>query len=757
MRPYLAVIADSFREALASRVLWILLVVITLVLLALVPLGIEQQSGAYLNEEDVLDYQKLIDTVVAAGKAENQPTPGRRIWEELDEGMQRSLAEQPSEPLARRLRELAFLNALRDQMQSKDFYGKVEWQKIRLPAEAQQLLKQDPKNLQQEELARFNRLALEAAFPELIAVAPSKQIQLTYFAWELGIPLPVEAEELYPAINQIVVATLGILLGAFGVFIAVLVTASMIPQAFEAGSVDLLLSKPVWRSGVFLAKFLGGCAFIAINAAYFIVGLWLILGWRLGLWNERLLWVIPLYVFLFAIYYSVSSLAGLVWRNAIVSVVVTIVFWFVCFALGSAVGGIEQLSLNPRRLTKIVPAGESLLAADASELLRWDAAAADWQETFAARRSEEMPFMFGMRLVGPVYDPQGERILAFRSTLPGFAPFGSVNRLLIGKRADEWRRQEGVTVPDGAAGLFVTDKHELLVAASGGVYRLQGDLGARQQDVNVFGIKIPLPQAGGSFVHAGPSVQLRPLRSTARDAQSGAVALFDGHQLAVCTPDAQGKYTAQSTDFERRLVGQVAAGGGATWLALAGGEVRRYGPQLEIAETIDSGINSTPSAAATSPDGRYLAVVFQNARLWLYDTQRKHVAPLEIAGQGDVSAATFAEGKLWVADRVARITEYDLTKLDVDQRWQGPMPLAEKIYRYALYPLYKVFPKPGELNETVNHVLTSGDTKLPGMRFDDERAAVPENVDVWGPVWSNLAFLAVVLLLACAYVYRKDF
>ncbi len=29
MKPYLAIIADSFREALASRVLWILLILIT--------------------------------------------------------------------------------------------------------------------------------------------------------------------------------------------------------------------------------------------------------------------------------------------------------------------------------------------------------------------------------------------------------------------------------------------------------------------------------------------------------------------------------------------------------------------------------------------------------------------------------------------------------------------------------------------------------------------------------------------------------
>ena len=37
MRPYLAIIKDSFREALASRVLWVLLLLITVLLLALAP------------------------------------------------------------------------------------------------------------------------------------------------------------------------------------------------------------------------------------------------------------------------------------------------------------------------------------------------------------------------------------------------------------------------------------------------------------------------------------------------------------------------------------------------------------------------------------------------------------------------------------------------------------------------------------------------------------------------------------------------
>ena len=112
--------------------------------------------------------------------------------------------------------------------------------------------------------------------------------------------------------------------------------------------------------------------YTAINAAYLIGGLWLLLGLRFGLWNERLLLAIPLYLFLFAIYYSVSSLAGLVWRNAIVSVVVAVVFWFVCWSLGTADTLVDTLSLKPRRLVSVVPAGKALLAASSGEVLRWD-------------------------------------------------------------------------------------------------------------------------------------------------------------------------------------------------------------------------------------------------------------------------------------------------------------------------------------------------------------------------------------------------
>lgn len=756
IRPYLSVIRDSFHEALVSRVLWILLAVTTLVLLLLLPVGIREQAGSYLNDEDLFDPDKLADRVVAQGRSD-APSPGRRIWELLSPADQDALEKQPTEGSARRMRRITFRRALQDLLDEPGFYRAEDWAKVRLPREARAMQKEGLAKLPSEQLARFNRLALESAYPELIARAPPKQVQLTYFHWELAIPLPVEPAQIFPAVNQIVVGALAMLLGVAGVFVAVLVTASMIPNTFEAGSVDLLLSKPVSRSALFLAKFVGGCAFIAINAAYFIVGLWLVLGLRIGLWNERLLLAIPLYLFLFAIYFGVSSLAGLIWRNAIVSVVLAIVFWFVCFSLGTAVGVIEQLSLNPRRLVRIVPAGETLIAANPTEVFRWDAEKQDWQRIFAGRDQNNMALAFASRWVGPVYDPAGDRILAFRSSIPGMRPFGSANRLLIGSREDDWRRREGVTLPPGAGGLFLAPGGDVLVAASSGVYRLEGDIAARQQDVNLFGFRIPLSEAGGRFAEAGPEIQLRPLASAAMDRDSGRVALFDGTQLVLCAPNEKRQYEEVGRQtFEPKIRGQVALGRGTVYLARAGGEVLRYNDQLEPLAALETGINSTPESAHMSSDGNLLAIVYRDAELWLFDTKQQDEPRLPIVGQGDVGAAIFSDDKLYAADQVTRVTEYGLAAGDVVKQWQGPITLIEKIYRWGLHPLYTVFPKPGELNQTVNHVLTSQDKKIAGLHFDDS-PNVPQNIDVWGPVWSNLVFLAVVLTISCLYVARRDF
>jgi hypothetical protein len=63
MRAYCAVIQDAFREALASRVLWVLLVLITLLLALLAPLGYRQQITRGLSEGSVRDMPHFIEYV----------------------------------------------------------------------------------------------------------------------------------------------------------------------------------------------------------------------------------------------------------------------------------------------------------------------------------------------------------------------------------------------------------------------------------------------------------------------------------------------------------------------------------------------------------------------------------------------------------------------------------------------------------------------------------------------------------------------
>jgi ABC-type transport system involved in multi-copper enzyme maturation permease subunit len=757
MRPYLAIIRDAFHEALVSRVLWILLVVMTLFLGALAPLGFIEQAGSRLTDEDFLNQDKLIEKIIAQD-ASSAPSPGRRIWRLMDDATRQSLKQKPKDPFAARARFRTLERSLQTMIERRDFYVKDDWAAVKLPASAKALLAKGLSDLPADQVARFSRLALEAAFPDEIAPAPSKQVQLAYFNWELGLPLPVEPEQLFPAINQVTIIALDVLLGVAGVFVAVLVTASMIPQTFEAGSVDLLLSKPVYRAGLFLSKFVGGCAFIAINATYFIGGLWLILGARFGLWNQRLLLAIPLYLFLFAIYYAVSSLAGVVWRNAIVSVVMAVVFWAVCWALGAANQLVEGLALNPRRIVTIVPAGDDLVTVNSqNDVFRWDKSESDWQKIFIARADNQFPFNFGSSLAGPIYDATDRRILAFKVAPPGFAPLQTANHLLIGKADNEWRRSEGINVPEGASALFTGPHGGVLTVSSQGVFRLEGNLETKQQDINVFGLHIPLPDQGGRFAKTGPTIYLRPLLSAAIHPRTGTIALFDGYRLLLLERHSDGTYRlTNETSFKRKQRGLVALAGDRV-LLVQEGQIQPYDLQLKSLEPIPTRSIAAPRSSAVSSDGRYVAVVFRDGQLWMYDTSGHAIVQSPVVGQGDVSAVAFDGSKLLVADRLTRLSRYELGAWRLVEQQRGSTPLAEKIYRYALHPLYTIFPKPSQLSQTVMYALTPRDDAAAGtIRINDGENG-PEKLDVWGPVWSNLAFLVVVLAIASVYISRKDF
>jgi len=115
-----------------------------------------------------------------------------------------------------------------------------------------------------------------------------------------------------------------------------IITAFFIPNMLRKGTVDLLLAKPIHRATLLIYKYIGGMTFIFLNTSVLIIGLWLILGLRGGIWAPSFLLMILVLTFEFALFYALSTLAAVLTRSAIVSILICVAAWGMLWLLGWA-------------------------------------------------------------------------------------------------------------------------------------------------------------------------------------------------------------------------------------------------------------------------------------------------------------------------------------------------------------------------------------------------------------------------------------
>jgi hypothetical protein len=622
--------------------------------------------------------------------------------------------------------------------------------------------------LSEEEVMHLNRLLLKAAYPDEISREEASVTYISYLVFKPSGPLPFTRAQLTPGIKQAFAKIIDYFVGGFAVFAAILVTASIIPQTFEAGAIDLLLSKPVSRILLFLTKFFGGCAFIGLNAAYFIAGLWLIAGARFGIWSSKFFLCIPVILFLFTVYHSVSALAGVVWRNAIVSVVMTTIFWGVCFALWGMKSLVDGNFIDPQRLVKLIPAGNSLLAVDDSGRVRsWRTKDSTWGEVFNDDNPGRATVQYLVRppVTGPVYDARRERLVHLQTPLGGRGLFGPAPTLLVANRAGGWMRTKGPAPPTGALAVGVTPSGEVVALARGAVYRLVGgEVRSAKNDQPPSRAKSD--SKNEKFVRSGPEPALRLETSAtmAIEPDTGSIAVFNQGVVTVLELADSGKYVRKvekKIDAAKEAKAAVVAFGGKTMLlGLADGRVLILdAADLALRQELRPGGDTAPRFAAAASGGRWFSVVFHNRRLWLYDAREGQAVHRAFKGEGDISAATFdGSDRLLVADRGTRVTRYQLEPFRAEEVFAPAMGNVEMAYYYAIVPIYTIFPRPGELGDAVEYLLH--DKKDEENSPDPLRADLSRRqdiVNVAGPVWSSVAFLTVMLALSCWYVWRTDF
>jgi ABC-type transport system involved in multi-copper enzyme maturation permease subunit len=125
-------------------------------------------------------------------------------------------------------------------------------------------------------------------------------------------------------VKQAQAAAIATFLYTWGMFLAVFASAGLVPSMLEPGRIELLLSKPVSRSHLLLGRYLGNVAVVSLNIIYLVLGVWLILALKTGIWSPDFLISILTTVFLFAVLLSVVFLVGVTWESTALAVMIPV-------------------------------------------------------------------------------------------------------------------------------------------------------------------------------------------------------------------------------------------------------------------------------------------------------------------------------------------------------------------------------------------------------------------------------------------------
>ena len=778
MRAYLAILKDSYREAAASLVLWLALGGILLLLVALSPIGLITAANTALRYQELVDTEKFAKALYDGQK--NAQTPEGHIWSLLTEQQQETLTEyanSDNDSDDRRGQRgggerFFVVSTINELLKKPEFYNSAAYEKVELDEE---LRTPDAEALPVDELSNRNLRRLEKAFSRYISVSERSALSLTYAGFDVTGPLPILPSQMKQAVDGIISVVLGFFLGIVGVFASLLFTATLIPRTFEPGEISLLLSKPVYRSLLFITKFLGGCVFTLFCVTLLVTGIWLLLGIRLEMWRPELLWCIPLYVFLFAIYFSVSALAGAIWRNAIVSLILVIVFWLGVTLVGVAQNSMNEFIVKARRVSEISANGGEVFAVDGGRTVhRWDKESGDWMFVPQAEGGEQIPaflkrIVFSGHRFRVSVSADGKHIWALQPAMSrrGTGP----STILNGNAEERFELQSESQTPESMFGIFQTAEGDVILPGERGIYRFVGQTEQeRKAQVFIKGIFGGLLSSSSSKAFENLTEKGFPAivasTSVAFNQTDNSFLALNAGELRRINRTADGKYAAGETkDLQWKESAILAVGGDLAIIA------REDGKAIAIDATTFEMIAESmlppgekPRVVECAPDGSSATVLTHHGTVLVFDAKSRKFLSWTPRESGYASAIAYNEtSQLLVVDNHRSVRIYNVATQTSSAQLPGSVDLPCRIYDYVVAPLYSILPKPSDLDNAVQWIVT-GEKSVELNKDAGQTGNAPANLEaervvfkVRNTILSNVAFIVVMLGLGCLYIARSDF
>ncbi|MCD0458805.1 ABC transporter permease [Roseiconus lacunae] len=804
MRPYWAIITDSFHAALSSRILWVAFVAIWLFLLALAPIGYHEDYTTTFRWFD-LDNGTQMKAMLARGLIDPKEadTALGRIARVFPARVERQL-RQVAKGEDVRIDKSALADALNEALDDESWYDAEAWRSTVRLRELRALDEIETGMLTEPERRRRARLRIEAALPGVFSVQSARSVMLSYAGFEFPAFFAIGKTQFIALVNQFVVPVImDWLLGFALIFLGILVTASIIPDMLQPGSLHLLLSKPVSRTLLLLAKFVGGCTFVFLCVCQLVIGLYLIAGLRLDIWNTRILWCIPVAVFLFAVFFSVSMLAGLRWRSPTLSIGVTCMFGALVLVIGFVGGYFDGLVQRPDQIARLAIDGEDVVVACRGGGLKffnrdtnqWD----ELIETDFRRRDLIVP---PVRLTDSMF--VSAQIRNGRFNLYGS---GSLDALVL-RQQDQYEPRPGMRLPNGTRRIYVW--HDSILALNNAgimaapIETLVNSVADEpddaqdneEQDEQAHGKDGQTAEASDTELTAnvatiGATAWISDLLRMQGGATEGfedvlpegltltdpvrltlapgvdSIIVYSRGRLLRLQDDASDSDTGRFLIAADRVLedndaaATVIAASGTTLLVSRQEERIRWIDARDLTTIVEFDIPDGDRLLAIEPIGQTerFALLTTDGRVWIVGREGDAIRSAALSFS-EVTAIEFSEDKnqLVIAHHIDRLDFLGFegaTASEVARTIRPTLTGWRNVDRWVITPLRTLTPQTGELSETVAALVSGKQSLTMGGNNDDDPDVV--RLRILRPVFSCGIFTVVMLAISCVYFNRRDF